>query len=65
MSRKCDFCNKGPVFGNNISHSHRKTRRRWEPNLKTIEILINGKIQRKKICMKCYHAGKADLYLYK
>ncbi|MEC7578302.1 MAG: 50S ribosomal protein L28, partial [Actinomycetota bacterium] len=22
-----------PAFGNNVSHSHRKTRRRWNPNI--------------------------------
>jgi large subunit ribosomal protein L28 len=23
----------GPVFGNSVSHSHRRTRRRWDPNI--------------------------------
>ncbi|MBI0383431.1 50S ribosomal protein L28, partial [Streptomyces albiflaviniger] len=29
MAANCDVCGKGPGFGNNISHSHRRTRRRW------------------------------------
>ena len=33
MSRKCELSGKKPMFGNNISHSHRKTRRKWVPNL--------------------------------
>ena len=28
MASVCDVCGKGPGFGNNISHSHRRTRRR-------------------------------------
>ncbi len=33
MSRVCGITGKGVQFGNNISHSQRKTRRRWNPNL--------------------------------
>lgn len=33
MSRVCMVTGKRPVTGNNVSHSHRKTRRRFLPNL--------------------------------
>ena len=33
MSRVCQVTGKRPVTGNNVSHSHRKTRRRFLPNL--------------------------------
>ena len=33
MSRVCQVTGKGPVTGNNISHAHNKTRRRFLPNL--------------------------------
>ena len=33
MSRVCMVTGKRPVTGNNISHSQRKTRRRFLPNL--------------------------------
>ena len=33
MSRICELSGKKPMFGNNISHSHRKTRKKWVPNL--------------------------------
>ena len=29
----CYACGKGVAFGNNVSHSNRKTRRRFQPNL--------------------------------
>lgn len=35
MSRVCQVTGKKPMSGNNVSHSHRKTRRRFLPNLQT------------------------------
>lgn len=33
MSAICQVTGKKPSFGNQISHSHRRTRRRWDPNI--------------------------------
>ena len=33
MAANCDVCAKGPIFGNSISHSHRRTKRRFDPNV--------------------------------
>ena len=33
MSRICQLTGKRPVSGNNVSHSHQKTKRRFLPNL--------------------------------
>ncbi|SCG74470.1 50S ribosomal protein L28 [Micromonospora coxensis] len=33
MSRRCDVTGAVPSFGNAVSHSHRRTRRQWRPNL--------------------------------
>ena len=33
MSRECQVTGKKPVSGNNVSHSHNKTRRRFLPNV--------------------------------
>ncbi len=35
MSRICMVTGKKPVTGNNVSHAHNKTRRRFSPNLHT------------------------------
>jgi len=35
MSKVCQVTGKKPAVGNNVSHSHRKTRRRFLPNLQT------------------------------
>jgi large subunit ribosomal protein L28 len=64
MSRKCDICGKGVMYGNNISHSHRKTRTRWEPNLKKVRAKIDGEAKYIKICMGCLHANKVELVFH-
>ncbi|MCZ6870440.1 MAG: 50S ribosomal protein L28 [Pseudomonadales bacterium] len=33
MSRVCQVTGKRPMSGNNVSHAHNKTRRRFKPNL--------------------------------
>ncbi len=35
MSRICQVTGKRPMTGNNVSHAHNKTRRRFVPNLHT------------------------------
>jgi large subunit ribosomal protein L28 len=35
MSRVCQVTGKRPMTGNNVSHAHNKTRRRFLPNLHT------------------------------
>ncbi|MFH1852749.1 MAG: 50S ribosomal protein L28 [Candidatus Neomarinimicrobiota bacterium] len=35
MSRVCDVTGKKPLYGNNVSHAHNKSRRRFNINLKT------------------------------
>src|SRR5574337_1260110 len=40
MSRICELTGVGPLTGNNVSHSNRRTRTRWLPNLKKKKYLI-------------------------
>ena len=35
MSAHCQVTGRGPGFGNSVSHSHRRHRRRWKPNIQT------------------------------
>ena len=39
MSRRCDITGKGVMTGNNVSHAHNKTRRRFLPNLQAVSLL--------------------------
>ncbi|NKB45784.1 MAG: 50S ribosomal protein L28 [Alphaproteobacteria bacterium] len=38
MSRRCDITGKGVMTGNNVSHAHNKTRRRFLPNLQVVSL---------------------------
>ncbi len=39
MSRRCELTGKGPMTGNNVSHAHNKTRRRFLPNLNEVSLM--------------------------
>jgi len=39
MSRKCELTGKTVLTGNNVSHSNRKTRRRYLPNLHKVTLM--------------------------
>ena len=58
MAQVCDICGKGPQFGNNISHAHNVTRRRWSVNLQAVKALVNGASKRIRVCTSCIKTGK-------
>jgi len=55
MSRRCELTGVGVQFGNNVSHSQRKTRRRFEPNIKVVRCSseITGQEYVLKIITRC------------
>jgi large subunit ribosomal protein L28 len=60
MAQVCELCGKGPQFGNNISHAHNVTRRRWNPNLQSVKAAApsGGGTKRVKVCTSCIKSGK-------
>jgi large subunit ribosomal protein L28 len=58
MAHKCDLCGKGPQFGNNISHAHNTTRRRWNVNLQSVKAKVDGGSKRVRVCTSCIKTGK-------
>jgi len=58
MSRVCETCGKGTMYGNNVSHAKNRTRRTWFPNLVRVKTKIDGTVKTIKICAKCLKAGK-------
>jgi len=40
MAKRCELTGKGPLVGNRVSHSHRKTKRRQLPNLQKKRLYI-------------------------
>jgi large subunit ribosomal protein L28 len=58
MSKVCDICGKGPQSGNNVSHSHIKTKRRFMPNLQKVRHqLATGQVISVKACTRCIRDG--------
>ncbi|MFZ5352621.1 MAG: 50S ribosomal protein L28 [Bacillota bacterium] len=60
MSRHCEVCGKGMISGNKVSHSNRKTRRVWLPNVRTVRAVVNGTPQRLHVCTRCLRSGKVQ-----
>ncbi len=58
MAKKCEICGKGPLVGNNVSHAHNTTRRRWLPNLKKVRAIVDGKVKRLMVCTRCIKSGR-------
>jgi len=58
MAKVCAICGKKPQTGNNVSHAHNLTKRRWMPNLQTVRALVDGVPKRIKVCTSCLKAGK-------
>jgi large subunit ribosomal protein L28 len=60
MAAVCEICDKRPSFGMNLSHSHRRTKRRWNPNIQRIRVAVNGGTKRMNVCTGCIKAGKVQ-----
>ena len=61
---KCSICGKGVVFGQSVSHSHRKTNRCWKPNIRKVKATVNGANKTISVCSRCLrtikHANAQD-----
>lgn len=58
MAQVCEICGKRPASGNNVSHSNRKTRRVWNPNLQRTRAVIDGVVRRVRVCTRCIRSGR-------
>lgn len=58
MAYRCDYCGKGVMYGHNVSHSKRRTRKIFKPNLHSARVAINGLSRKLKLCTKCLRALK-------
>ena len=57
---KCDVCGKGLHFGNNVSHSHRRSNHIWKANIKNVKCIINGTPKRLHVCTTCLKSGAVE-----
>jgi large subunit ribosomal protein L28 len=43
-----------------VSHSHRRTPRRWNPNIQRVRAKVGGSPRRLNVCTSCIKAGKVE-----
>jgi large subunit ribosomal protein L28 len=71
MSRRCELTGKGAQVGHKVSHSNRKTKRRFLPNLLNVTLLSEalGRSVRLRISANALktidHRGGLDAFLAK
>lgn len=60
MARKCYVTGKRGSTGNSVSHSHRKTKRKWGVNVQKVRILVDGKPKRVYVSTKALKSGLVE-----
>lgn len=60
MARICEVCGKGVISGVQYSHSHRQTKRRWAPNIKSVKAIVSGTAKTISVCTRCLRSGKVQ-----
>jgi large subunit ribosomal protein L28 len=53
MAQQCELCGKKPASGHLVSHSNRKTNRRFNVNLQRKTLHFGGTPVRVRICTGC------------
>lgn len=61
MALICDRCGKGKLGGNLVSHSGRRTKRKFRPNLHTYWMKVDGVFVKSKFCTKCLRIVKKEV----
>ena len=71
MSRRCELTGKGPLVGHKVSHSNRKTKRRFLPNLLNVTLISDALDRPVKLKVSAHafktvdHRGGLDAFLKK
>lgn len=57
---KCAICGKSAHFGNNVSHSHRRSNHMWKSNVKSVRVKVGDSARRMYVCTSCLRSGKVE-----
>jgi len=55
VSAHCQVTGRSPSFGNSVSHSHRRTRRRWNPNIQSKTYYLSS--ERRRVTLRVSAKG--------
>ena len=58
MGKICEICGKRSHTGNTVSHSHKKTRRTWKPNIQRLLVEKDGDRKKMNVCTQCLKSEK-------
>lgn len=72
MGMHCPICGKKPHVGNQIARRGKAkylggvgrkitgiSRRTFRPNLQRVQVLLDGAVQRVRVCVQCIRSGRA------
>ncbi|MDD2351970.1 MAG: 50S ribosomal protein L28 [Candidatus Caldatribacteriota bacterium] len=57
---KCDVCGKAPLFGKQISHSHKLSNRKWSVNIQKVRVKVDNTVKKLNVCTKCLKSGRVQ-----
>ncbi len=57
MGKFCEVCEKGAMTGHKVSHSNRKSNRKWAPNVQKVHALVGGRPVSLNVCTRCLRSG--------
>ena len=57
---KCSVCGKSVLFGNAVSHSHRRSNKIFKPNVKRVNIQTETGNKRVYVCTSCLRSGRVQ-----
>jgi large subunit ribosomal protein L28 len=73
MGMQCAICGKKPVLGNQYARRGKAkylggvgrkvtgvSRRTFRPNLQSIQVQIEGTVQRARVCVQCIRSGRVQ-----
>ena len=60
MSYRCEICGKEPWYGKQVSFSHKRSSRRWLPNIQRVRVKDGTNTRRARVCTSCLKAGKVQ-----
>lgn len=69
MARRCELTGRGVQTGNNVSHAHNKSRRRYLPNVRDMKLMSDVLGRAVRLRVSAYglrsieHKGGLDKYL--
>jgi large subunit ribosomal protein L28 len=61
MAMRCANCDKGVMYGHNVSHAKNRTRKIFRPNLHAARVVVGTNSKRVRLCTKCLRMYKKSV----